>query len=303
MATAIAFRSVSKRFPNGTQALSDASWTLEAGDHVCLVGPSGSGKSTSVHLLEGVLQPDEGSVLVLGAPVGSPDFPEARRRMGVVPQGAGMYPDLTAGEYLNLAGRLYGVRAHAAIEALGLGEHLHARLSLLAPGLQRRVSLAAAVVGDPDILVLDEPTFSLDPVAAQELRVYLRDLMRGRTAVICTHNVTEAEALAQHLVLMRQGRVVAQGTLAELRRRTRARLRLAAREGPEELLAALDKLGRHADEEDGAVLASVDDPEAEAPRILRELLEAGLQVYECAPVRASLEQLYPEELAVPEEEG
>ncbi len=303
MATAIAFRSVSKRFPDGTQALSDASWTLEAGDHICLVGPSGSGKSTSVHLLEGMLQPDEGSILVFGAAVGSPDFREARRRMGVVPQGAGMYPDLTAGEYLKLAGRLYGVRAHAAIEALGLGEHLHARLSLLAPGLQRRVSLAAAVVGDPDILVLDEPTFSLDPVAAQELRIYLRDLMRGRTAVVCTHNVAEAEALAQHLVLMRQGQVVAQGTLAELRRRTRPRLRLAAREGPDQLLAALDRLGRHADEEDGAVLASVDDPAMEAPEILRGLLEAGLEVYECAPVRASLEQLYPEELAVPEDEG
>src|SRR5256714_7425281 len=105
-----------------------------------------------------------------------------------------MYPDLTAGEYMALAARLYGVRPDRAVEALDLTEYLHPRMTSLPPSFQRRLALAAALVADPDVLVLDEPTAGLDPVASEHLQLYLKEAMRGRTALLCTHRSDVAEA-------------------------------------------------------------------------------------------------------------
>src|SRR6266700_6734040 len=109
MAPALAFHSVTKRFRNGRVALDDVSWSVEQGARACLLGPNGAGKSTSVRILEGALRPTAGSAELLGAPVGGPGYAAARLRTGVVPQGPGMYTDLTAGEYLRIAADLYEV--------------------------------------------------------------------------------------------------------------------------------------------------------------------------------------------------
>jgi ABC-2 type transport system ATP-binding protein len=301
MGTAVAFRAVSKRYQDGTQALADATWTVEEGVAACLLGPRGSGKTTSIRLIEGVIRPTGGSVSVLGAVVGSQDFPYVRQRVGVVPQTTGMYADLTADEYISMAARLHGVQPQAAIEAMGLAEHLHSRMLLLPAGLQRRLALAAALVADPDLLILDDPTYGLDSVTAQNLRHYVREAMRGRTTLLCTQSPAEAETLADHVVLMRAGRVVAEGTLTELRRRARPRLRLAARSDLQALVAALEGMERSFESTEGGVLVDVADPEAEAPELLRRLLEAGVEVYECSTLPASIEDLFPEELTTLEE--
>lgn len=294
MATAIAFRSVTKRFPNGNLGLADATWYVAEGAHACLLGPRGSGKTTAVRLLQAALKPTGGSVLLLGVPVDGPGYRGVRGRLGVVPQGIGMYPDLTAGEYLALAARLCGVRADRAVEALDLTEYLHTRMTYLSPSFQRRLALAAALVADPDVLVLDEPTAGLDRVAADHLTEYLREAMRGRTTLLCTHRPDEAEALCQEVIYLRGGQVVAQGTWEELRRRSRPRLRLAARQGAERLLAAISQLGLHGEAADGAVLVPIADPQAEGADLLHRLLEAGIDVYECAPVRPAVEAVIRE---------
>jgi ABC-2 type transport system ATP-binding protein len=289
MATAIAFRSVTKRFPNGTLGLADATWYVAEGAHACLLGPSGSGKTTAVRLLQAALQPTGGSVLLLGVPVDGPGYRDVRGRLGILPQGPGMYPDLTAGEYLALAARLYRARPDRAVEALDLGEYLHTRMTYLSPSFQRRLALASALVADPDVLVLDEPTAGLDRVAADHLHLYLREAMRGRTALLCTHRQDEAEALCQEVISLRGGQVLAQGTWDELRRLSRPRLRLAARQGVDRLLAKLAELGLHGEPAESAVLVSMADPQNEAGPLLRELLDADIDIYECGPVRPSIE--------------
>jgi ABC-2 type transport system ATP-binding protein len=294
MATAIAFRSVTKRFPSGTLGLADATWYVAEGAHACLLGPRGSGKTTAVRLLQAALRPTGGSVLLLGVPVDGPGYREVRGRLGIVPQGIGMYPDLTAGEYMALAARLYGARQDRAVEALDLGEYLHTRMTYLSPSFQRRLALAAALVADPDVLILDEPTAGLDRVAADHLTEYIREAMRGRTTLLCTHRPDEAEALCQEVIYLRGGQVVAQGTWEELRRRSRPRLRLAARQGVDRLLAAVAELGHHGEQSDGAVLVPVADPQQEGAELLHRLLEAGIDVYECALVRPPVEAVIRE---------
>jgi len=291
MATAIAFRSVTKRFPDGTLGLADATWYVAEGAHACLLGSSGAGKTTAVRMLQAALRPTGGSVLLLGVQVDGPGYRDVRGRLGILPQGPGMYPDLTAGEYLALAARLYGSRPDTAVEALDLTEYMRTRMTYLSPNFQRRLALAAALVADPDVLVLDEPTAGLEPDDARDLQPYLREAMRGRTAVLCTHNEQEARALCQEVAILRSGRVVAQGTWDELWRRSRPRLRVAARQGVERVLAELAEMGLHAEPEDGAVLVSTADPQLEGATLLRRLLEAGLDVYECAPVQPEVKDI------------
>jgi ABC-2 type transport system ATP-binding protein len=288
---AIAFRSVSKRFRNGTLALADATWTIQDHARACLLGPAGCGKSTAVHLLEGALEPTGGTIALLGVTAGSPGYRKARLRAGIVPQRPGMYPDLTTGEYLALAARLYGVRPDYAVETLGLSEYLNARMGVLSGAFQRRLALAAALIAEPEVLVVDEPTGGLDPVAAQEVHRYLRRAMRDRTTLLCTHNAAEAEALCDEIIMLRTGRVVAHGSLSELRRRSRPRLRMAARQGADVLLTELGGLGVPAEVSEGAVLVSVADVEADAPDLIRRLLTAGVDLYECVTVPPTIEDL------------
>ncbi len=294
MATAIAFRSVTKRFPDGTLGLADATWFVAEGSRACLLGPPGSGKTTAIRLLQAALRPTGGSVLLLGFPVDGPAYRKVRNRLGIVPQGPGMYPDLTAGEYLALAAQLYDARPDRAVEALDLAEYLHTRMTYLSINFQRRLALAAALVADPDVLLLDEPTAGLDPVAARDLQHYLKEAMHGRTTLLCTHSEAEAEELCDEVITLRAGRVVAQGTWEDLRRRSRPRLQVAARQGVDRLLSELALLGYRAEPSENTVLVELTNLQQDAPMLLRRLIEAGVEVYQCAPVRASVEGVFQE---------
>jgi ABC-2 type transport system ATP-binding protein len=293
-APAIAFEETSKRYRNGTLALSEVSWSIPVGARACLLGPNGSGKTTSIRLLEAALAPTTGWVSLLGTSVGGKGYAEARQRTGVVPQNAGMYADLTTREYLELSRRLYGRGdVDRALETFGLEDQRDKRMAQLSGGFQRRVVLAAALLSEPELLLLDEPTVGLDPVAAHEVHEYLATAMRGRTTLLCTHNLAEAEALCDDVVILRRGVVLLHESLASLRQRKKPRARLAARQGPAELAAALRRRGVEAMVEEGAVIASI-DPARDAPELLRALLAEGIAVYECTPLTATLEDLFLE---------
>jgi ABC-type multidrug transport system ATPase subunit len=290
MAPAIEFQSVTKRFPDGTLGLADATWSVAEGVHTSLLGPAASGKTTAVRLLQASLRPTGGSVLLFEVPTDGPDYRErdyraSRARVGIVPQRPGMYPDLNAGEYMALAARLSGCREDRVVRTLGLDAYLHARMTYLSPGVQRRLALAAATVADPDVLVLDEPTAGLDPVEAEDLRHHVAESMRGRTVLLCTSDRAEAEALCTRVVILRGGRVVDHGTWAGVDSRSTPRLRLAARQGVQVLRDALAGMDRQVETRGHAVLVPVSDPEREGAELLRRLLlEAELDVYECALV-------------------
>ena len=277
-------------------ALDNVTWSVAVGARACLLGPNGAGKSTAIRLLQGALTPTAGRVTLLGVDVNHGDYLAVRRRTGIVPQGPGMYTDLSVAEYLELARRLYAAGDVARLEdVLGLGPHRDKMLSQLSGGYQRRVVLAAALLAEPEVLLLDEPTVGLDPVAAHEVHTLLRAAMQRdrRTTLLCTHNLAEAEALCDDVIILRDGKVRVQATLADLRAQATPRLRLAAAQGPEPLVRSLAARGFCARVlDDGYVELSVAEPRGVAPDLLRGLLADGLDVFACEPVQASLEDLF-----------
>ena len=291
---ALAFEGTSKRYRNGTLALSDTTWSIPIGARSCLLGPNGSGKTTSIRLLEGALVPTAGRVSLLGIQVTRSGYAQARQRVGIVPQNAGMYTDLTTIEYLELARRLYG-RGDVArcIEQFGLGEQRDKRLAQLSGGFQRRVVLAAALLSEPDLLLLDEPTVGLDPVAAREVHDYLTNAMKGRTTLLCTHDLAEAEALCDDVVILRAGKVLLHESLAALRQRQRPHTRLRARQPVDVLVSALRARGLEPTVVDAAAVIAIDARE-DGPALLRALLAQGIDIYECVPITASLEDIFLE---------
>jgi ABC-2 type transport system ATP-binding protein len=167
-------------------------------------------------------------------------------------------------------------------------------MAQLSGGYQRRLALAAAVLPGPDLLLLDEPTVGLDPVATREVHTYLRAIMAGRTTLLCTHNLAEAEALCDSVVILRRGRVLLHDRMDALRNSALTQIELAATQGPQRLIQELAGLGYTPHTSNQEVRIAVADPQRDVPRVLRELLAAGLDVYECHAHRPSLEDLFLE---------
>ena len=221
---------VSKRF-GATQALHPLGLRLPPGRTTVLLGPSGCGKSTLLRLLNGLLRPDTGRVLFDGQPlpVAEAAMLAARQRMGYALQGGGLFPHLTAGRNVALMARhlrwpepRIRSRLDALVELTRFpAEALERFPSQLSGGQRQRVGLMRALMLEPDVLLLDEPLGALDPMVRSELQGDLRDIFArlGKTVVLVTHDLGEAAFLGQHVVLLRDGQVVQQGTLAELEAR------------------------------------------------------------------------------------
>jgi ABC-2 type transport system ATP-binding protein len=219
--SAIAIRDLRIR-KGGSLVLPDISLEVRAGAVTGLLGPSGSGKTTLIRAIVGVQVVEAGDVRVLGESAGTP---ELRRRVAYVTQAPSVYADLSVGENLSYFARVLGAPAEApreAIATVGLAAQETQAVSTLSGGEQARVSLAAALVGRPELLVLDEPTVGLDPVLRRDLwDLFHRLADGGATLLVSSHVMDEAER-CDELVLLREGRVLATGTPAAIRERTGA---------------------------------------------------------------------------------
>ena len=223
-APVIELQEVSRRY-DGLEALRPTTLSLGAGINV-LLGPSGSGKSTLLRLLTGLVVPTSGEVRLWGETVSPRTVAALRRRLGYVIQDGGLFPHLTAADNVAIAARHCGwdeARVQARLEELRTLTHLPkdamARFpSQLSGGQRQRVGLMRALMMGPDLLLLDEPLGALDPMIRADLRADLRDIFRrlGSTVVLVTHDLAEAAFFADRVVLLRDGAVVQQGTMADL---------------------------------------------------------------------------------------
>ncbi len=206
----------------GREVLPGLSVRVPQGEVVGLLGPSGGGKSTLMRSVVGVQVVESGTVTVLGEPAGSPAL---RHRVGYLTQAPSVYGDLSVRANVRYFGRVLGVDPEAAdraIEAVDLADHAEARVDALSGGQLTRASLACTLVGDPEVLVLDEPTVGLDPVLRRDLWEIFRDLARhGHTLLVSSHVMDEATR-CDRLILLREGRILSDSTLPELLDRTGA---------------------------------------------------------------------------------
>jgi len=209
-----------------TTAVDGLTFSVAAGEIYGLLGPNGAGKTTTLRVLAGMLRPTAGRTRVAGLDVAEHAL-EVRRRLGFLTSTTGLYPRLTGRELLAYFARLHGLsadRAHARIaalaEALELGPFFDRRCDAFSTGERQRVSIARAVLADPDVLILDEPTAGLDVLASRFLRDFVRaERDRGKAVVFSTHYLAEAELLCDRIGLLHQGRLLAEGTPPALRAR------------------------------------------------------------------------------------
>jgi ABC-2 type transport system ATP-binding protein len=209
-----------------TVAVGGVSFAVERGQLVGLLGPNGAGKTTTVSMIAGLVTPDQGTVIIAGAAL-SGDADPVKRRLGLVPQDLALYDELTARANLRLFGSLYGLTSQAledavasALALVGLADRADDRVKTYSGGMKRRLNLAAGLLHDPDILLLDEPTVGVDPQSRNAIFDNLEQLKsRGKALLYTTHYMEEAERLADRLVIMDHGRVLADDTLDRLRQR------------------------------------------------------------------------------------
>jgi ABC-2 type transport system ATP-binding protein len=215
---AITVEGLRKRYGD-VQAVDGVSLTVGRGEFYGILGPNGAGKTTTLEMTEGLRRPDEGTVRLLGeSPF--PRNPALLRRMGVQLQASAFFEKLTAREQIRTFASLYGVsaeRADAMLDTVGLTEKADTREDRLSGGQAQRLSIACALVHDPELVFLDEPTTGLDPQARRNLWDLLRAINHeGRTVVLTTHYMDEAEALCDRVAVMDRGRVLRVGAPAEL---------------------------------------------------------------------------------------
>ncbi len=223
------FDSVVKEY-DGLRAVDSVSFKVEPGEIVALLGPNGSGKSTLMKMTVGLVKPDQGRVLVVGVDPAR-DPLEARRRVGYVPEEDVVFESLRIDEYLEFIASVYGLdpvearrRAERAIEILGLREHLGKLIGELSHGNQRKVLIAGLMVREPEALVLDEVFTGLDALAARVVKEYVKlEASRGKPVLFSTHVLPIAEAMADRIVIMYRGRVVAEGSPEELKEKARSK--------------------------------------------------------------------------------
>lgn len=213
-------RSVTKLFGK-QKALDTVSFSIKKGELVGFLGPNGAGKSTMMKIITGFLPADAGEVFVNGLQV-SPESIESRKNIGYLPENNPLYTDLFVKESLEITAGFYKLenvkqRVAEMVELTGLGSEQHKKIGALSKGYRQRVGLAQALIHDPSVLILDEPTTGLDPNQLEEIRNLIREISREKTVMLSSHIMQEVEAVCNRVIIINKGRIVADGGIAEIK--------------------------------------------------------------------------------------
>lgn len=282
------------------QALTNLSIKVPTGSITTLLGPNGAGKTTAIRMITGALEPGQGSVKVFGMDPASKDGEEIRRRCGVFSAKPSLYDRLNGWDNLRYAAELYGLGRNAdkriaeAAGTFGIDAALDQQVGGYSTGMKTRLALARAILHGPDLLLLDEPTSGLDPESAVSVLSLIRDMTSGgRTVLLCTHLLLEAEGLADEIVIMEHGTSLVAGQPNELARHFWPALQVSIATTGGSHLRVLDNV-------DGVLSVTIDgdramlevDDIAIVPELVKTLVSAGASVTNVAPFTPNLEDLY-----------
>jgi ABC-2 type transport system ATP-binding protein len=283
-------------FMRRVDAVRGISFTVEEGEIFGFLGPNGAGKTTTIKMLTGLIRATGGAAFVFGEGVPSP---AAMRRVGFLPENPYVYPYLTPREFVELSGRLSGLRGAelrrrigASLERTGIAYAADRQVRRLSKGMLQRTGLAAAMVSDPDLLLLDEPMSGLDPVGRKEVRdLIVEEKKRGKTIFFSTHILSDVETLCDRVVILRKGEVVVSGKVRDLLRAEARHVEVTLADATENLVQQLTGQGVSASRVGEHLVLDVQG-DANIPNVLAAALAAGARVIEVTPPRETLEDLF-----------
>jgi ABC-2 type transport system ATP-binding protein len=308
MGSLIESSGLTKRFDRLT-AVEDVTLCVEQGQILALLGPNGAGKTTTIRMLASILPPTRGTARIAGFDVLEQAY-HVRQAVGLLTEHHGLYTRMRPKAYLGFFGRTYGLsrgeaeaRADELLNRFGLTEEADRRLGHFSRGMRQKLALARAMLHDPPVLLLDEPTSAMDPASARMVRESIRDLRSSNRAIIvCTHNLSEAESLADRIAIIRKGRIVVLGSPQDLKQQLLGdpimELQLASR-----LDGAVQALPQGIEPiacGDSWIRYRTSSPEQANPRVLEAMSRAGLSVVTLAEVGRSLEEVYLRVVAEPQ---
>jgi len=282
-------------------AVDRVSIRVGAGEVLAVLGPNGAGKTTTVRMMTSILVPTRGTARIAGYDVVR-DAAKVRASVGVLTEQHGLYERMKVLEYLDFFGEIYHLtknvrqtRARELLERFGLAEAMNRRVGDYSKGMKQKLALVRALLHHPPVLLLDEPTSAMDPQSAKQVRDAIIDLQKEeRTFLITTHNLTEAQALANKIAIIRHGRIIAQGTLAELGQQMGSQVRIELR-----VNGALNGVAKDigdmveiCETGDGWLQYSTPDASVTNPVLLRKLLGLGVEVVSLTPITSTLEDIY-----------
>jgi ABC-2 type transport system ATP-binding protein len=278
------------------EAVRGVSFEVHRGEIFGFLGPNGAGKTTTIKMLTGLIAPTRGTMEILGVRAPSP---EVMARVGFLPENPYVYPYLSAREFVTLCGRLSGLRGAAlvarvreSIERVGMTYAMDRASRTLSKGMLQRVGLAAALVHDPELLVLDEPMSGLDPVGRKEVRdLIVEEKQRGRTVFFSSHILADVELLCDRVCILRRGEVVLAGVLRELLGAGRRRSEITLGGASDALREALSGMGHVARALGDALVLEVEGDEA-VRRVVERALADGARLEGLTPKRETLEDLF-----------
>ncbi|HEY6557901.1 MAG TPA: ABC transporter ATP-binding protein [Polyangiaceae bacterium] len=286
-------------FRRRVQAVKGISFRVQRGDIFGFLGPNGAGKTTTIKMLTGLIAPSGGSARVFGDSIPSP---RARQKLGFLPENPYVYPYLTPREFVEMCGQLSGLgvravrdRASSVLSQVGILYAADRPVRRLSKGMLQRTGLAAALVSDPELLILDEPMSGLDPVGRKEVKdLILDERKRGRTIFFSTHILSDVEVMCDEVTILRRGEVVVSGKLSDLLRSEVQRTDIGVQGADEAFEARCTSVGHRVSRLGARVVVEVEGA-ALVEQVLSDALRSGFSVTEVIPRHETLEDLFVRE--------
>jgi ABC-2 type transport system ATP-binding protein len=285
------------------RAIANLNFEAKQGEIVGFLGPNGAGKTTTMRILSGYMPPTEGSAVVAGYDVVDESL-EVRRRVGYLPETVPLYSDMTAFEYLTFMADLRQLpnsedRAFDALKLVGMDGRAQSYISSLSKGMRQRIGLAQALIHQPEVLILDEPTIGLDPAQVVEVRNLIRDMGKQRTVLLSTHILSEAQQVCDRVLIINKGRIIAEDTPQNLQSRLVGSERVAIRvrgdaDGLAKLLQKVKGVRSVHPQADGGLEFQFSPGHDVRPEVAKAIIGGGYELLELRPVGMSLEEIFLE---------
>ena len=283
------------------RAVDNITFTARSGEVLGFLGPNGAGKTTTMRILTGYMPPTAGVAKVAGFDVVDQSI-EVRRRVGYLPETVPLYTDMTVYDYLKFMADLRHLanaeeRVDDVLEIVHMGDRAEGYIANLSKGMRQRIGLAQALLHQPEVLILDEPTIGLDPAQIIEVRSLIRDIGRERTVLLSTHILSEAQQLCDRVLIINKGHIVAEDTPERLQARLTGAQRIALRiqgetDGLETALSGVAGVVHVINQIDGSLELEVQPGRDVRPDVARAVVSAGFDLLELRPVGLSLEDIF-----------